>query len=236
MGDRDSLSELYEIVSEFARKMELPLTREALPFVASYFGQGCDLYFRRRLANCRIMVDMHLPIEASQMDVLLMSVLSHSLPGAVVPEGYIDAMLKRCEQEPRIGEVLSVLRDSAYYNQAYYSRLVQNKYALMIRLAERSVLVEKLYEWPISDALKYIRDTRENFFPMCIYVKDHYREFTGGATILMEKMRNLIAANEVLLHRYDEMEKALKEEILGLKEDSSAVRSMILELKNSAEE
>ncbi|MCQ2447827.1 MAG: hypothetical protein MJ073_02825 [Oscillibacter sp.] len=49
----------------------------------------------------------------------------------------------------------------------------------------------------------------------------------------MEKMRNLIAANETLLNRYEEAESALSNEIMTLREENAAIRAMILELKNS---
>ena len=107
---------------------------------------------------------------------------------------------------------------------------MSDPYALLIRLTERGVLVESLYEWPATDAHRYIQETREHFFSMCIYAKEYYREFLGPVSILMEKTRNLIAANEALLKRYEEAENALGSEILSLQEENAAIRAMMMEI------
>lgn len=233
MNDRDSLSELFGIVSDYTAQRHLPFTASALPYIQERFGMNCDVYFRRRLSVCRMLIDLHLPISAELLDILLAAALSHSLPGDHVPPDYMEIINHLFSGEPRIAEVLSTLRQSDYADISYYSRLINNRYALIIRLTERGVLVEKLYEWPASDARRYIRETREYFFPMCIYAKEHYPEFLGAASILMEKMRNLIAANETLLNRYEEAESALSNEIMTLREENAAIRAMILELKYS---
>ena len=85
MQDRDGLQELFEIVSQEAEIKHLPLTAAALPVVSSNFGMGCNVYFRRRLSVCRMLIDLHLPVENDLLDVMLAVALSHSLPGDAVP-------------------------------------------------------------------------------------------------------------------------------------------------------
>lgn len=229
MRDRDSLDELFEIVSDEAKQKRLPLTASALPYLRERFGRGSDVYYRRRLSVCRMMIDLHLPVTADMLDVLLAVVLSHSLPGDRVPEDHMETLGRLFAAEPRVAEILSVLR---YSGDGYYAHLMSNRYALLIRLTERGVLVESLYEWPASDAKRYIRETCEHFFPMCIYAKEHYREFLGPVSILMEKTRNLVAANEALLRRYEEESSAQRSEILSLMEENAALRAMIREISD----
>lgn len=233
MNDRDSLFELFEIVLDYASHRQLHLTAAALPYIRERFGMGCDIYYRRRLSVCRMLIDLHLPISLEQLDILLAAALSHFLPGDKIPADHMEIVSRLFADEPRVAEVMATLRHTDYGDKSYYTRLVANRYALMIRLTERGVLVEKLYEWDPADARRYIRETREHFFPMCIYAKEHYPELLGAASILMEKMRNLIVANEALLNRYEDAETSLRGEILALREENVAIRSMISTLQDS---
>lgn len=229
MKDRDSLEELLGIVEEYTAQRRLPMTAAALPYIKGHLGMGCDVYFRRRLSVCRMLIDLHLGISEERLDILLAAALSHFLPGDTIPPDHQETMARLFAGEEQVAEVMKTLRHRDYYDTAYYEHLVQNPYALMIRLTERGVLVEKLYEWSPEDAMRYIRQTREYFLPMCIYAKEHYREFLGAASILMEKMRNLCEANEALLRRYEITEEALSLEILSLREENAALRAMARE-------
>ena len=227
MNDRDTLMELFDIVSAEAAQKQLSLTASALPFIRDRFGLGCDVYYRRRLSVCRMLIGLHIPAEGNMLDVLLAAALCHSLPGDRVPEDHLPTLQWLFEREPRVSWILSELR---YGGEDYFDHLRGCRDALLIRLTERGVLVESLYEWPAADARRYLRETREHFFPMCIFAKEHYREYLGPLSILMEKTRNLVTANEALLRRYDETENALSSEILSLREENAAIRAMILEL------
>ena len=227
MNDRDSLLELFEIVTQEAEQKQLTMTAAALPFIRSHFNMGCDVYYRRRLSVCRMLIDLHLPVSAELLDILLAVTLNHSLPGDLIPEDHERTLEALTADEPRVGEILAALR---YTGADYYERLVENRYALLIRLTERGVLVESLYDWPAQDARRYVRETRAHFFTMCIYAKEHYREFLGPVSILMEKTRNLTGANEALLKRYEEADDALNSEILSLREENAAIRAMIHEI------
>ncbi len=232
MRDRDSLYELFEIVLSETEQKALSLTASALPAIRARFHMGCDVYYRRRLSVCRMLIDLHLPVTPDMLDVLLAVALSHWLPGDNVPDDHRETMERLFAAEQRVAEILSIL---CYSGEGYYSRLMNDRYALLIRLTERGVLVESLYEWPAEDARRYIRETCEHFFPMCIYAKEHYREFLGPLSILMEKTRNLVAANEALLRRYEEAESAKRSEILSLMEENAALRAMIREIGEAKE-
>lgn len=232
MNDRDSLLELYEIVTNGTGHMQLPMTKAALAFIQTRFGMGCDVYYRRRLSVCRMLLDLHLPVEAELLDILLAVTLSHWLPGDKVPEDHAATLEGLFAGETRVAEILAVLQNAG---EDYYEQLMTNRYALLIRLTERGVLVESLYEWPAADARRYLRETRAHFFTMCIYAKEHYREFLGPVSILMEKTRNLTAANEALLKRYEESDDAMNSEILSLQEENAAIRAMLLEIKGDSE-
>lgn len=231
MTDRDSLEELYTIVSDYCRQRQLKPIEPALALMQEHFHGASDYYLRRRLAVCRMLIDLHLPVSDEHLITLLGAALCHALPGDAVPEGYAEKMAGFFASEPRVAEVYSSLKQTDYADKGYYSRVILDKNALMIRLVERAILVEKLYEWPAADARRFINETRTYFFPMCLYAREHYLEFSAAAAIIMEKMKNLINTNDVLLSRYEETENLINSEILTLMEENTILRARILELK-----
>ena len=178
-----------------------------------------------------MLINFHLPIDDDLLDVLVATSLCHSLPGDIIPDTQESFIHDICAKDTRIAEIYAVLKQITYADLSYYERLTTNKYALLIRLTERGVLVESLYDWSSTEAKVFISQTKESFFPLCIYTKENYPEFRAAATIMMEKTRNLIAANEALLGRFDEIENALKSEIIFLKEENAALRAMISKIK-----
>lgn len=227
MKDRDTLSELFEIVSEISRSKNLTLTSSALSYVKENIGKDFDVYFRRRFSVCRMLMDFHLPLSDELLDCIIAAALCHHLPGDNIPLNYDDTLAKLFENTPLVNDILKDLRQTDYYDSSYYDNLIKNKYALIIRLTERGVLFETLYDWPTKDARNFIRQTKENFFPMCIYAKENYPEFRVTANILIEKTKTLLLANEAMLNRYETQENNLDLEILSLMEENSSLRSMI---------
>lgn len=233
MSDRDSLEELFSIIYNFTISKDLPLTHSAIEYIQRNLGQGYDVYYRRRLSVCRSLIDLHIAVDTKFLDILLAVVLSNHMPGDSVPSDMDRFFSKMYSNEPMINEILAELKHTDYSDKHYYESLIYKPYPLIIRLTERSVLLEKLYEWSPEDALKYIRNTRDDFFPMCIYAKEHYPELIEAASILYEKMQNLTYINESLLTRFVETENAIRDEILSLKEENAVVRAMIADLSNS---
>lgn len=233
--DRDSINELFTIIKDSFAEINLPLAGSALDYIQRHLGMGYDIYYRRRLSVCRILVDLYLPVPRKNLDILLSTTLINHMPDDHIPEDQDEVFGSLYANEPEVWEILSVLKHPDYKDLSYYDRLVTNPIALIIRLAERSVLLEKLYEWHPTEALRFNRETRESFFPMCLYAKEHYPEYLGAASILHEKMRNLTTVNEALLTNFMEIEYAIRDEILSLREENAAIRSMIRELESLSE-
>ncbi|MDO4494016.1 MAG: hypothetical protein Q4C53_09055 [Clostridia bacterium] len=236
MNDRDTLLELYEIVSGQANKLGLVRTIPALRYIRSMFGLGYDVYFRRRLAVCRMLIDLDVTVFSTPLDILTAVTLSHYLPVDHVPSGYAETLAELFADEPKVGEILSVLRQTDYNDKDYYEHLIKKRCALLIRICERGVLVETLYEWPTPVARRFIRETREDFVPICLYAMEHYREMRGPLAILLEKIKNLLACYEALIAHYDVQEVALLNETLALREENASLRAMILDLRAEAGE
>lgn len=236
MNDRDSLFELFEIVSEGITEKKLPLSAQALTYIGEHLNSSFEVYFRRRLSVCRMLMDIHLPLSLDQLDTVVAVAISHYLPVDIIPHSHDKILSDIFSKNPNVAEILSILKHKDYNDKSYYSRLIKNPYALIIRLCERGVLVETLYEWSNQDARRFIRETREHFFPMCIYAKEHYPEFLGPVSILMEKTRNLIMANEVMLNRFEDSENSMNMEILTLQEENADLKAMISEISQLRQE
>ena len=227
MTDRDSLNELFDIVSGYVSHRALPLTAAALPFMRERFGMGCDVYYRRRLSVCRMLIDLDMPIDDATLDTLLAAAVSHYLPLDRVPADHCEIRKLLFKNNAMAEEIFDALSRSDASDDAAWAQLVLNRYALLIRLTERSVLVESLYEWPAADAHRYINETRHAFFGMSEYAKEHYPEFLGAISVLSEKIRCLTAANEALLDRYEEMEQPLLEELEALEKENRELRARL---------
>lgn len=230
MNDRDSLEELYSIMYNYSSEFGLSMTSSALSYIRTKFNMGYDIYFRRRLSVCRTLIDFHLVLDNNFLDVILIATLANHMPGDLIPPELDEVFAKIYESEPQVNEILLYLRHPDYSDNNYYQTLINKPFPLIIRLTERSVLLEKLYEWEPEAALGYLRNTREKFFPMCISAKELYPQYISTFNILYEKMRNLASVNEILLSRFVETETAIRDEILSLKEENAVVRAMISEL------
>lgn len=230
MNDRDSLMDLFEIVSFAAKERGLELTLITLDAVHKNYGGSYDEYYRRRLSVARMLIGLHLPMDNEKLDVILAATLCNYYMADHLPDEMIldaDALFGDRPQLTEIKDILALLHRANDINEDTLSVLGDSPNALLIRLAERGTLVEALYEFPTGMARSFIRDTREHFFDLCIHAKENYPELIGPASILTEKTRNLILANETMLDKYEALENSLKLEILSLKEENATLRSII---------
>lgn len=235
MPDRDSIYELFDIIKKAFKEIGLPMAEAALDYYEAHLGMGFDIYYRRRLSVCRMLVDLYLPVPKKALDTMLAAALINHMPGDLIPEDQDEVLGRIYADAAPVWETLAILKHADYSDKSYYDKIIRDPKALIIRLVERSVLLEKLYEWHSTDALRYVRETREFFFPLCLYAKENYPEYLGAASILHEKMRNLTTVNEALLTRFMEIENAISDEILALREENASIRAMIRELESAAE-
>lgn len=235
MPDRDSIYELFDIIKQSFKEIGLPMAEAAMDYYGAHLGMGCDIYYRRRLSVCRMLIDLYLPVPKNTLDTMLAATLINHMPGDLIPEDQDEVLGRIYADAASVWETLAILKHTDYSDKSYYDKIIRDPKALIIRLVERSVLLEKLYEWHPTDALRYVRETREFFFPLCLYAKENYPEYLGAASILHEKMRNLTTVNEALLTRFVEIENAISDEILALREENASIRAMIRELETAAE-
>lgn len=193
-------------------------------------------YFVHCLAVTQMLIDLHIPLSHREEDVLLASSLCHILFETIRCESLEQELSGRYGLDPLVYDTVKrIVREddqSGAEQKRFFEAIREHKLALLIKLADRGVLVEQLYGFSSWSARNYIYETRNFFFPMCIYAKEHYPELLAPVSVLTEKMRCLIEVSEILLSRYDAREMELTQEILSLKEENATIRRMIHAMKS----
>lgn len=248
-GEHNAMDENYRYIRSYAESRNLGCTAAALPAVQNIMANAADLpqsrfhsahvhigYFQHALAVCRMLIDLRLPLERREEDILLSAAICHVLPETICYndlEGEIGAVVLL---HPEIYSIVRLLFREDNLSDAqqklFFESVRRNKLALLIKLADRGNLVQQLYGVSSWSARQYIYETKTYFFPMCIYAKEHYPELLAPVSVLMEKMRCLIQVGEILLSRYEATETALSQEILHLQEENATLKGIIKGLQD----
>lgn len=237
-------SPLYAYIENYCQDRQLPNAALALPLVRwamcvdanrrpTKFNNPAThrAYFQHAMAVCRMLIDLHIPVTHNEEDILLTAALCHILPENIRYEDFQTELLETCRLPREVYEILRlIVRDddqSESEQRRFFLRIQEDKLALLIKLADRGNLVEQLYGISSWSARNYIHETRNYFFPMCIYAKEHYPDLLGPVSVMMEKMRCLIEVAEILLSRYESRENELVQEIMNLRDENATLRNMI---------
>ena len=247
--DAKVYEEDYRFVKQYAVRHGLYNTLIALPVVRGLMSQGSKKnpvlfnggldkhlsFYQHGLIICRTLIDLNLPLTKEETDICFAAAICHVLPEMIVFENLERDMREIYQLDPKVYEIVSLItRVEAFEDdklRSFYQKMQENKLAVLIRIADRSHIVEQLYALTSFLARAYIYETREYFFPLCIYAKEHYPELTGQISVLMEKLRSLIDAGEILLERFEQREKMLSRQVLIYREENSRIRGIIEKLK-----
>ena len=103
-----------------------------------------------------------------------------------------------------------------YELNVYFNNIKKNKFALLVKMADRSHNVEDLYN--MKSLHKYVKETRDYIYLLSTYAKANYPELSSGVTILKSKIVSLTELTETLVHRHEEIISEKDKEIAELKE------------------
>lgn len=214
-----------------ARKMHDGQHRKGLVEVNGKMVQLPYLCHCLKVCSTLMSLDIHMTDE--ELDILYACAILHdTLEDAeeYFPKGGIEY-----EQNygfPAIvGETIKLLSKHTGANEyelnEYFNHIKVNKFALLIKLADRSHNVEDLYN--MKNIPKYIKETRDYFIckgGICAYGKQNYPELSNSITILKAKIVSLTEATETILekqmHLLEEKDKVItskEEEIKKLREE-----------------
>lgn len=234
----------YVFLENYFREKGLTLSARVLPVVEQTMRQAAQEqesrfhsteshvgYFYHALAVCRMLVDLHLPLNREEEDTMLAAAICHILPENLNLIYLEQQLMDRFFLSEAAAKIVTLLfRDDAAAEgdqTAFFRRVQANRLAMLIKLADRGNLSSQLYGLSGKAARSYINETKAYLLPMCIYAKEHYPELTAPVDVMMEKMRTLTEAAEVLLVRYETQAAELNQQILALREENLTLRRMI---------
>lgn len=237
-------SKTYLFVKGYATGRKFKNTLKALPLARKMHngqyrkgevevnGEMVHLpYVLHVLKVCSTLMSLDIQMSDEDLDILYTCALLHdTLEDAeeYFPKGGVEYELDY-GFPPIIGETIKLLSKHTgadeYELNSYFNNIKKNKFALLVKLADRSHNVEDLYN--MKNIPKYIKETRDYFIGktgICTYGKQNYPELSGAITIIKSKILSLTEATEtildkqaILLEEKDKEIALLKEEIEKLK-------------------
>lgn len=213
----------YLFIKGYATAKNMKYTLKALPLARKlHNGQyrkgtviindkECRLpYFLHCLKVCSTLLSINLPLSDEELDILSASAILHdTLEDASVffPKGGKELV----DDYGFPNEIFTIIKllskhsgaDEYELNQ-YFNNIKRNKFALLIKLADRSHNVEDLYNMKTIKLHKYVKETRDYIYPLCTYAKANYPELSGGITILKAKILSLTELTETIVEQYEE--------------------------------
>lgn len=232
-------AEIYHDLENYAMERRMWNTCLALPIVQKMvFITGgladspfadCAAQLQHSLEMSRLLIDLHIPLDSHEEDILLATALCHILP----ENSKIDRIASANGQgiQPEVFEVLRLIRRVDFLDPEkrtlFMERVQGNRLALIMRVADQGNFVEQIHRFSGWRTHQYIYETRNIYLPMCIYAKEHYPELIAPISILMEKMRSLIEVAEILQSRYESRQIELNQEIFALREENARIKELI---------
>ena len=175
-----------------------------------------------------MLINLKLPLTEEELDIALAAALCHDLKVYIrFPENAAE-MTKIYGLDPRVPEIMNLIYEGDCVDEedrlAIFDRLRQNRLAMLVRMADRSNLVEQLHDVSLWSAHQYIYETRAYYLPLCIYAREYYPELDTAVGVMQEKMRELIVASEIFVTRFEARQRELSEKILEVREENSRLR------------
>lgn len=245
-------AETYYMVKGYAAEKGFKNTLKALPMMQQICDRETfkkiDVFhdpfrfvdeYDHSLSVCKMLVSLNLGLSKIEEDYVLAAAICHNLPEIVKVENLRETLVTENGLDPEVYEIVNLVywRESISRpeKKKLFNRIQENKLAVIVRLADRGNLVSQMHELSNWGAHRYIDETRSYFFPMCIYAKENHPEIAGPVSILMEKMRNVLAVEEILLKRYEARELEMSQEIMALKEENATIKGIIQRMKERIE-
>jgi GTP pyrophosphokinase len=226
----------YLYIAGFAAGRNFKYTPKALPLARKLHdgqyrkglvevnGQMVKLpYVLHVLKVCGTLISLNIPMSDEDLDILCTCALLHdTLEDAeeYFPQGGVE--YERDYGFPAIvGQTIKLLSKHTgadeYELNAYFNAIKVNKFALLVKMADRSHNVEDLYN--MKNIPKYIKETQDYFLSkngICAYGRQNYPEFSNAITVLKAKILSLTEATEALMHRQEELLKEKDDKIAEL--------------------
>lgn len=186
-------------------------------------------YLIHPLLVCRMLVDMQIPISKEEEDILLAAALCHDMIEDIPFEHHGEELMTLYHLDRRVYETVKYVskrRDFTEEEEKEFFHQIETHFlALFVKLSDRGNNVEDLYNMSTWKVHEYVEETRKYFFPMCNYAKTHYPDLLASFEILEDKIANLTRVAEILVDRYNQLEKELNQQLEELMEENARLRA-----------
>lgn len=239
----------YECIEFYAQHKHLLNTSIALPLArglhngthrkSSLLKHGVTYrlpYVIHCLQVCRILMYLDLPLPDDELDVLLAAALCHDMIEDIpFPEGGRE-LTTQFHLDPRVYETVRLVSKRKDFTpeeeQAFFHGIESNRFALLVKLADRGHNVEDLFNRSVWKVHEYVGETRTYYMPMCDYGLAHYPELQNAIGVLQGKMNSLTSVSEILVDRCEAREQELTKRLQALKEENAQLRAAYAALWN----
>lgn len=187
-------------------------------------------YVLHVLKVCSTLMSLNLPLNDDELDILYASALCHDLledrEDIFVNGG--SELYTKFGLDKRIYTVVKLLSKKSGSTQEelsdYFNNIKYNKFALLIKLSDRSHNVETLSVMKTERLHRYVKETRDWIYPLVSYGKQNYPELSNGFTILKAKIVSLTEATEVIVNMF----------VSQLEEKDAIIKDLQTQLKNKS--
>lgn len=226
----------YLFIKGYATGLELTQTLKALPLVRKFHngqyrkgeidvnGVKYQLpYVLHVLKVCSTLISLHLPLSKEELDDLFAAALLHdSIEDCAqyFPENGKE-LITTYGFSNNVYTIVKLVSKKSGYTETqldeYFDAIKKNKFATLIKLADRSHNVEDLYNMKPEKLHKYVKETRTWLYSLATYGKANYPELSNGFTILKSKIVSLTELTETLVDMYENIIATKDAEINELK-------------------
>ena len=172
-------------------------------------------YLIHGLSMAWLLIELRLPVTDAELDLMLSASVLHILVEMYGETGMDDSTAPE-EVRDFVRKIAEADRNPGI--------APENRLLLMVKLVERSNLIEHLCDMSPDEAKQFMREAKRIWFSVCLEGKTRYPEFDAALTGILEKMRGLIQVIDILFKRFDAEEDELYEEIFNLKEENARIR------------
>lgn len=184
---------------------------------------------------CKMLADLHIPLPHDELDILLASSLCHDMIEDVPFKDHGKELYTTFHLDKRVYDTVKLVSKRRDFTEEeeiqFFHRMAENPLSLLVKLADRGNNVEDLFNMStVSKIHEYIDETRRFFIPMADYGFDHYPRLGASIIVLIDKIKVLTNAAEVLVDRNESKRKSLEKEIETLRAENERLRQRFNEL------
>lgn len=191
-------------------------------------------YVTHCLLVCRMLADLKLPVTKEEEDIILASALCHDMIEDLPFDNDGRELYEEYHLDKRIYDIVKLVSKRKDFTTQeeieHFKKIQENKYALLVKLSDRSNNVEDLYNMSSEKIDEYVLETNRFILPMCEYGLQHYEELVMPLKILKDKIILLTTTAKTMVDHYEKQERHLRNQLKALRIENKRLFKELEEL------